>query len=129
MKRIATSLAFCFLLVAATAFADGTVTTPVNVTSQTWKIGTFQVSTGADAAAGAGGAAGATIVIYFFDGSGNHIRSLDAVITLTGAELLSLNTTMLSPVAGESGSDAKKWRQRITFWLTTNGKITNVTPE
>jgi hypothetical protein len=104
------------------AFADGTITTPTNISPTTWGIAQVQEIAGL-----AGDVAGIFITIYNFDAGGVK-RSTDFV-TLTGAEVVTYFTTINSPVAGESGSQIKRHRMRVTKVLTDLGKVTNVTPE
>ncbi|HMJ83687.1 MAG TPA: hypothetical protein VK504_10995 [Vicinamibacterales bacterium] len=111
-------------LLASSVYADGTVTTPANVAPASWKIASVAMSTGSG-----NDTAGVAIIVYYFDGSGNLLPNQTQTISLTSAEITSFLTTIESPVAGESGSVVKKYRQRMTSWLVANGKITNVTPE
>lgn len=110
------------LTLATLALADGTVTTPANVAPSSWKIAAVHEITGANT-----DLAGVTISIYYFDASSNLVQSTN--INLTSAEILSFVTMTNSAVAGESGSQIKRRRQRVTKWLIDNGKISNVTPE
>lgn len=111
------------LAVASLTFADGTITTPENIAPTTWKIAGVYMTTGSG-----GDVPVVTIVIHYF-ASGSTSPDAVTAINLTGAEIASFATTIIAPVAGESGSSAKKYRQRVTAWLLANNKITNVTPE
>jgi len=122
MKR-SLFVALLFLFAVTSARPDGTVTTPANIAPASWKIASLNMSNGAG-----NDVAGASITVYYFDAGGVNIVQT-SIILLTGAELTSFLTTIESPVGGETGTAAKKFRQRVTSWLVANGKITNVTPE
>lgn len=110
------------IVVTAYVIADGTVTTPVAVHSATWQIASVVERTGSG-----GDVAGVSVTIYFFDGGGNVVQR--QTHSLTGPEIVTFMTTTNSAVAGESGSQIKRRRQRVTKALIDLGKISNVTPE
>lgn len=103
--------------------ADGTVTTPGNISPTSWKLASISMITGSG-----GDLPSVTITIHYFV-NGATVPAQTVSIALTSAEISSFATTMNSPVAGESGTAVKRYRQRVTSWLITNGKISNVTPE
>jgi hypothetical protein len=122
MKKLSVCLVVLFFITTLSVYADGTVTTPGNVAPTTWAIANIHMINGVG-----GDVGGISITIYYFDSSLNKVRT--EVIELSGAEFTSFFTTTNSPVAGESGSQIKRYRMRVTKWLTDNNKITNVTPE
>lgn len=120
MRRFA--IAAALLLFATVSFADGTITTPANITPTSWKIAAVHMVTGSG-----GDLPSVTIAIHYFNDSAALVQT--ANITLTSAEISSFVTVTNSAVAGESGTAVKRYRQRVSRWLIDNGKITNVTPE
>ncbi len=121
MRKLALILA---LLFSFGMLADGTITTPTNVAPASWKIAAINMTTGA-----ATDPAGISVTVYYFDGGGTQLPNQTQTIALTPAEIASFLTTIESPVAGESGTSVKRFRQRVTSWLVANNKISNVTPE
>lgn len=114
----------CALLIsiAGSMLADGSVTVPANIAPTTWGIAEVRIT------AGLGGDSPAIrVTIYYFDAAPMLVRT--DVVLVTNSEVVSLITAINNPAAGESGSQVKRFRQRITKWLVDNGKITNVTPE
>lgn len=113
------------ILTAAVALflvADGTVTVPVQVQSTRWEIASV------NEVAGAGGdVAGVAVTVYYFSATNALVER--ATHNLTGAEIVTFMTVTNSPVVGESGSQIKRRRQRVTKALIDLGKISNVTPE
>lgn len=113
------------VLLSVAAYGDGTVTAPSNVAPASWKIAFLCMANGSLPSE----TAGVSITIYYYDAAGNYLPTQNQVLSLTAAEVVSLLTTVESPVSGEAGTSVKKFRQRVTNWLIANGKIANVTPE
>lgn len=127
MRKLS-SLFALLLAVAASALADGTITTPVNNAPTTWKIAQAHFVNGS------GGEANyIEIVVHQIAASGAIVQT--NVITVTAAaELNSFLAQQETAVAGEPAGTtlanrAKRLRMRWTKWLIDNGKVTNFSAE